>query len=59
MKVEVTVGFYSGDDLVNTVSYVLDSGNLDSVRLASIFATLPECSDDIYFSIEGVKELYE
>ena len=54
MKIELTVGVYSGDDLVNTVSCVLDSG-----CLPSIFATLPEYSGDVYLSIEGVKELYE
>lgn len=54
MKLELAVGVYSGDDLVDTVSYVLDSG-----ALASIFATLPEDFGDVFLSIEGVKELCE
>ncbi len=54
MKLELTVGVYSGDDLVDTVCYVVGSE-----ALASIFATLPEDFGDVYLSIEGVKELYE
>ena len=54
MKVELTVGVYSGDDLVDTVSYVVDYE-----PLARIFSTFPEDSVDFSVSIEGIKELYE
>lgn len=54
MKVELTVGVYSGDYLVDFVSYVVDSE-----PLARIFSTLPEDSVDVFVTIEGIKELYE
>lgn len=54
MKVELTVGVYHGDDLVDTVSYVVDS-----FPLARIFSTIPEDSVDVSLAIEGLKELYE
>lgn len=54
MKIELTVGVYSGDDLVDTVSYVVDS-----LPLVHIFSTIPEDSVDVSVAIEGLKELFE
>jgi hypothetical protein len=54
MKVELTIGVYSGDDLVDTISYVVDSS-----PLSRIFSMLPEDSVDVSVTIEGIKELYE
>lgn len=54
MKVELTVGVYSGDDLVDTVSYVVDCE-----PLARIFSTLPDDSVDIGVDIEGLRVVYE
>ena len=54
MKLELTVGVYDGDDLVDTVCYVVPFE-----PLARIFAQLPEDTVDVTVSIEGVKELYE
>lgn len=53
MKVELTLGVYSGDDLVDTVSYVVES-----FPLAHIFSMIPENSV-VSVSVEDVKELYE
>lgn len=54
MKFELTVGVYDGDDLVDTVCYVVPFE-----PLARIFAKIPVDSVDVLVSIEGVKELYE
>jgi hypothetical protein len=54
LKLELTVGFYDGDDLVDTVCYVVPVE-----PLARIFAQIPEDSVDFSVSIEDVKELYE
>ena len=54
MKVELTVGVYDGDDLVDTVCYVVSAE-----PLARIFSQISEDSVDVSVSIEGVKELYE
>lgn len=54
MKLELTVGVYDGDCLVDFVSYVVPAE-----PLACIFALIPEDSVDVSVSIEGVKELYE
>lgn len=53
MKLELSVGVYDGDDLVDTVCYVVPVE-----PLACIFAQIPEDSV-VSVSIEGVKELYE
>lgn len=54
MKFELTVGVYDGDDLVDTVCYVVPGE-----PLARIFAQIPEDSVDVWLSFEGVKELFE
>lgn len=54
MKLELTVGVYDGDDLVDNVCCVVPVE-----PLARIFAQIPVDSVDISLSIEGVKELYE
>lgn len=54
MKLELTVGVYQGDDLVDTVCYVVPVE-----PFARILARLPEDSVDVYVNLEGVKELYE
>lgn len=54
MKLELTFGVYFGDDLVDTVCYVVPVE-----PLARIFAQIPDDSVDVTVSIEGVKELYE
>lgn len=54
MKLELTVGVYDGDDLVDTVCYVVSAE-----PLARIFAYIPEDSVGVSVSIEGVKELFE
>lgn len=54
MKLELTVGVYDGDDLVDTVCYVVPAE-----PVARIFATIPEDSCSVYLSIEDVKELFE
>lgn len=54
MKLELTVGVYHGDDLVDTVCYVVPVE-----PVARIFARLPEDSVDVFVNLEGVKELYE
>lgn len=54
MKLELTVGVYDADDLVDTVCYVVPVE-----PLARIFSTLPEDSVDVSVTIEGIKELYE
>jgi hypothetical protein len=54
LKFELTVGVYDGDDLVDTVCYVVPAE-----PLACIFAQIPEDSVVVSVSIEGVKELYE
>lgn len=54
MKLELTVGVYDGDDLVDTVCYVVPFE-----PLARIFVQIPEDSVDVSLCIEGVKELYE
>lgn len=51
---ELTVGVYDGDDLVDSVCYVVPVE-----PLARIFAQIPEDSDDVFVSILGLKELYE
>ena len=54
MKLELTVGVYHGDDLVDTVCYVVPVE-----PFARILARLPEDSVDVSVNLEGVKELYE
>ena len=54
MKLELTVGVYDGDDLVDTVCYVVPVE-----PLARIFAQIPDDLVYVSLSIEGVKELYE
>lgn len=54
MKFELTVGVYDGDDLVDTVCYVVPFE-----PLARIVARIPEDSVDVSVSLEGLKELYE
>lgn len=54
MKLELTVGVYDGDDLVDTVCYVVPVE-----PFARILAKIPEDSVDVSVTIEGVKELYE
>lgn len=54
MKLELTVGVYDGDDLIDTVCYVVPGE-----PLVRFFAQIPEDSVDVSVSIEGVKELYE
>ena len=54
MKLELTVGVYDGDDLVDTVCYVVPFE-----PIARIFAQIPEDSFDVSVNIEGIKELYE
>ena len=54
MKLELTVGVYHGDDLVDTVCCVVPFE-----PFARIFARLPEDSVDVSVNIEGIKELYE
>lgn len=54
MKLELTVGVYDGDVLIDTVCYVVPVE-----PLVRIFAQIPEDSADVFVSIEGVKELYE
>lgn len=54
MKIELTVGVYDGDVLVDTVCYVVPVE-----PLARIFSRIPEDSDDVSVTIEGIKELYE
>lgn len=54
MKLELTVGVYDGDELVDTVCYVVPVE-----PFARILARLPEDSDDVSVILEGVKELYE
>lgn len=54
MKLELTVGVYDCDDLVDCVSYVVPVE-----PLARIFAQIPDDSVDVSVSIESLKELYE
>lgn len=54
MKVELTIGVYSGGDLVDTVSYVVACE-----PLARIFSTLPDDPDDIGVDIERLRVVYE
>jgi hypothetical protein len=54
VKLELTIGVYDGDDLFDTVCYVVPVE-----PLARIFAQIPEYSVDVSVSIEGIKELYE
>ena len=54
MKLELTVGVYVGDDLVDTVCYVVPVE-----PLARIFDLIPEDYVDVSVSIEGLKELFE
>lgn len=54
MKLELTVGVYDGDVLVDTVCYVVPVE-----PLARFFDQIPEDSAVVTVSIEGLKELYE
>ena len=54
MKLELTVGVYDGDDLVDSVCYVVPAE-----PLARIFAQFPEDSVDVSVCLEGLKELFE
>lgn len=54
MKLELIVGVYLGDDLVDSVSYVVPVE-----PLARIFAQIPKDSVGVSVSIESLKELYE
>lgn len=54
MKLELTVGVYHGDDLVDYVCYVVPVE-----PLARIINQIPEDFVDVSVNIEGVKELYE
>lgn len=53
MKLELSIGIYSGDDLVSTVNYVVPVE-----PLARVFNELPEDAV-ISIDIEGLKELYD
>lgn len=54
MKLELVVGVYDGDDLVDSVCYVVPGE-----PLARIFAQIPEDSVDVSVILEGLKELNE
>lgn len=54
MKLELTVSVYVGDDLFDTVCYVVPVE-----PLARIFAQIPADSVDVSVRLEGLKELYE
>lgn len=54
MKLELTVGVYDGDDLVDTVCYVVPAE-----PMIRICAQIPEDSVDVSVSIESLKEFYE
>ena len=54
MKLELTVGVYDGDDLVDTVCYVVPVE-----PLARIFVKIPGDFVDVSVSLEGLEVLYE
>ena len=54
MKFKIDVGVYTGDDLVDTVSYVVPAEPLAS----SIFR-IREDLDDVSLYIEGLEVLFE
>lgn len=53
-ELELTVGVYDGDDLVDSVSYVVPGE-----PLARIFAQFSEDFVGVSVSLESLKELYE
>lgn len=54
MKLELTVGVYDGDDLVDTVCYVVPVE-----PIARILNKFPEDSVGFSLTVEDIKELYE
>lgn len=54
MKLKLTVGVYDGDDLVDTVSYVVPIE-----PLARILVHISKDSVDVSVNSESEKELYE
>lgn len=54
MKLELTIGVYDDDDLVDTVCYVVPAE-----PLARIIAQLQADLVDYSVFVEGIKELYE
>ncbi len=54
MKFELNIGVYNGDDLVDTVPYVVAAE-----PLARIFKLIPEDSNDISIHIENIEVVFE
>lgn len=54
MKFELTLGVYHGDDLVDTVCYVVPGE-----PLSRIFAQIAGGSADVSVDIEGLEVLFE